>query len=330
MSDKTRIGLIGCGMHGRGNLAPRLATIEQADLIACADVDEVLTREAMKESGFERPYLDYERMLAQEDLAGVVVATPHHLLKDATIAAIQSGCNVFVEKPMGLNQQEGQEIVDAARRAGVTVMVGYCQRFAGGRRFVKSLIERGALGDLVQVSGIKCMSPSTGWLADAKKGGGPLRFIGVHMTDQILWMLGAKPERVYGEIVRDADTGVDQSSAYTLRFKDGVLANVLCSQSTGPVDSIEVIGTAGSVRSDWLGGTVWVRSEVLEEYNRPTTKRFDAGFGGLMLRDEMEAWVSSVAQDQEPPITGEDGVRVLEIIDAVFESGKRAMPVILP
>ena len=83
-------------------------------------------------------------------------------------------------------------------------MVGYCQRFAAGRRFMKSLIERGALGDPVQVSGIKCVSAYPGWWSDPNKGGGPLRFVGVHITDQVLWMLGGEPERVYAaEVVRE-------------------------------------------------------------------------------------------------------------------------------
>ena len=142
-------------------------------------------------------------------------------------------------------------------------------------------------------------------------------------------MLGTEPERVYAEILWNADTGVDQSSAYTVRFKDGVLANVLCSQSPGAIDVIEVTGTAGRVRSDWWGGAVEVRSEVLEEYREPVIKRFDAGMSPRMMRDEMEAWVNSLATDREPPITGEDGLRVLQVIDAVFESGRTAMPVVL-
>ena len=327
MPESLRIGLIGCGSQGRGNLATRLATIGQADLIACADVDEVLARKAMEECGFDRPYLDFERMLDQEELAGVVVATPHDLLKDAAIAAIDSGCHVFIEKPMGLNQEEGREIVEAARQAGVSVMVGYCQRFAESRRFMKTLIEKGAIGDPVHVNGTKCISPYAGWMSDPKRGGGPLRLQGVHITDQVLWMLGNRAERVYAEILWNAESGVDQSSAYTIRFDDGVLASILCSQSTGDIDVLEVTGTAGRVRADWIGGTVEVRSEALEEYRQPTTKRFEAGLSVAMLGDEMQAWVSSVADKRDPPITGEDGLRVLEIIDGVFESNKTAMPV---
>ena len=329
MSEKIRIGLIGCGEHGLGVLAAQVAGIEGADLIAGADVDDVAVRRAVEEFGFERPYLDYHRMLAEEDLHGVVVVTPHHLLKDAALSAIQSGVHVFIEKPMAVNRQEGQELVDAAKTAGVTVMVGYCQRFDESRRVMKSMLERRAVGEVLQVNAAKCSATLSGWPADPEKGGGPLRYFGVHLTDQILWMLGAKAERVYGEIVWHPTTGADRSSAYTIRFEGGVLANVVCTQDAEVIDYIEVIGTAGRIRADWPSDVVRLRSGVLEEYRHPTTMRPKRDPLPAMYRAEMEAWVYSLAERRQPPITGVDGVRVLEIIDAVFESSETGMPVTL-
>ena len=330
VSEKVRIGQIGCGDHGLRVLAAELATIGEADLIACADVDEVNVGKAVTELGFERPYLDYQRMLAQEDLHGVVVVTPHHMLKDAALAAIRSGVHVFIEKPMGVNRQEGQALVDAAKSAGVTVMVGYCQRFAESRRAMKSLLERGAVGEVVQVNAVKCCPPLSGWPADPEKGGGPLRYIGVHVTDQILWMLGTKAERVYSEIVWHPTTGADRSTAYTIRFEGGVLANVSCTQDAEPIDYIEVIGTAGRVRADWPSGVVELQSSVLEEYRHPTTIRPKRDLRSAMYRAEMQAWVYALVEQRQPPITAANGVRVLEIIDAVFESSETATPVTLP
>ena len=330
ISRKVRIGQIGCGEHGLGVLAAQMPSIEGADLIAAAAVDEVAAGRAVEEYGFERPYLDYHRMLAQEDLDAVVVVTPHHLLKDAALAAIKSGAHVFIEKPMAVNRQEGQEIVDAAKSAGVTLMVGYCQRFAESRRLVKSLIERGAIGDIVSVNASKCCWPLSGWPADPEKGGGRLRYIGVHATDQVLWLVGAEVERVYGEIVWHPATGADRRAAYTVRFKDGVLANVLCTQDADRlIDSVEVIGTAGRISADWPSDVVQVQSSVLEEYRQPTAVRPNGDLFTAMYRDEMQAWVDTLRDRKEPPITGEDGVRVLEVIDAVYQSGRTFLPVTL-
>ena len=138
-------------------------------------------------------------------------------------------------------------------------------------------------------------------------------------------MLGSEPARVYGEIVWHPETGADLSSAFTVRFRDGVVANVLCSQNVGSVDRIEVIGTAGYVRAEWPADTVQVRSDVIETYKEQTTLDFKDATP--MLRAEMEAWVDSMRQKEAPPITPDDGVSVLQIIDAVFESSRRGVPV---
>jgi len=306
-----------------------LISIREADLVAGADVDELAAKRAVEEFGFERPYMDYHRMLAEEDLQGVIVVTPHHILKDAALAAIQSGVHVFIEKPMAMNQEEGQVLVDAAKTADVTVMVGYTQRFSESRRTMKSLIGRGAVGNILTVNAIKCGWPLTGWPADPTKGGGPLRYLGVHITDQILWMLGDKAERVYAEIVWNQTTGAEQSCTYTIRFKSGVLVNVLCSQNSEQIDHLEIIGTDGRISTDWPADVIQLQSKVIDEYRYPTTIRPEGDLRPATYRDEMQAWIDSLLEHRQPPITGVDGIRVLEIIDAAFKSAQTAMPVTL-
>ena len=322
-----RIGLIGCGGQGRGRVSTPLMRIDGVTPAACADIDEVNARRAMNDCGFERMYLDYDRMLEEEALDAVVVATPHHVLKDAVLAAIARGLPVYVEKPMAMNAAEASEIVEAARTAGVPVMVGYCQRYAEGRRLMKDLIERGAVGQVVQVNAVKGAGQQRGWLADPKTGGGPLRYIGVHITDQVLWMLGERPKRVYAEIDWREDTGAEQSAAFTMRFPSGVLADVLCSQNVGQSwDFIEIAGPDGRVRAEWPSNTVWVQSKNIPEYRHPTVIQPRTS-GAAMFDDQMRAWVESLRDGSPPPITAEDAMSVLEVIDAVFESDRRKGPV---
>ena len=186
-------------------------------------------------------------MLAKEELNGVVVAMPHHMLAEAAVAAANAGCNVFVEKPAGVNQGEAVGIRDAAERAGVKVMVGYAWRFDLARRTLKSLIEQGALGEITQVCAGISAGPLpagvAGWMADPAKGGGPLLVVGGHVTDQVLWMVDSAAQRVYGEVGRDPESGLDQSTGYTVRFENGAIATVLCFESTSSVSFIDVIGS---------------------------------------------------------------------------------------
>ena len=334
MANKARIGIIGCGDHQRRALMPQLASVDEAELVACADIDEVAAATASKEFGFERPYLDYHDMLSGEELDGVMITTPHYLLKTAAIDAIESGRNVFIEKPMGVSVQEAREIREAAHRAGVSVMVGYCLRYAEGRRTMKSLIDSGAIGDVTTINAGKGTSPLGGWLADVDKGGGVLLWLGVHITDQVLWMAGSEAQRVYGEVYRHTADGVDQNSVFSIRFSNEVTANVTCSQNVGGgvgFDYIEVMGTAGRIKSEWPSNVINVVSETVEEYRHPTliVPPEPRAYVEKMYRDELQAWVQSVNQRTDPPITVDDGVNVLEVISAVFESGRSNSPVTL-
>ena len=332
MASSVRLGLIGCGQHPYKNLLPGTVAAEETVMVACADVDEVRANETMQTYGFEHPYLDYGTMLAREELDAVIVATPHHLLKEAALASIQAGCNVFIEKPMGVTRAEAKEVQAAADKAGVSAMVGYCLRYAEGRRTMKALLERGVVGDVALVTAGKGSVPLKGWLADPKTGGGQIFFLGVHITDQLLWMLGAEAERVYAEIKWHPETGVDQNSAYTIRFKNDVIADVLVSQNLGDsMDFIEIVGSAGRIRSDWPTNIVQVQSDALPEYKNPTTivpKRPET-LRDKMFADEMADWVASLMEKRDPPIGTDAGINVLEIIDAVFESDRTGKPVTL-
>ena len=334
MVEKSRIGIVGCGDHQRRALMPQLAAVEQAELVACADIDEVAAVTASNQFGFQRPYLDYREMLDGEELDGVMITTPHHLLKSTAIDAIESGCNVFIEKPMGVNVQEALEIRAAAHRAGVSVMVGYCLRFAEGRRIMKSLIESGAIGTITAINAGKGTAPLDGWRTEVDKGGGVLLWLGVHITDQVLWMAESEATRVYGEVYRHTDDGVDQNSTFTINFSNDVSASVTCSQNVGGgvgFDYIEVMGTAGRIKSEWPSNIINVVSETVEEYRHPTliVPPEPRGYVEKMYRDELDSWVRSVNQRTDPPITVDDGVNVLEVISAVFESGKSNLPVTL-
>jgi UDP-N-acetylglucosamine 3-dehydrogenase len=329
-----RVGLIGCGLQGVDVLCPPLAADESVELAACADVDEVRAKETAERFGFARPYLDYGDMLANESLDAVVVALPHAALKTAVIDALDAGVPVFVEKPAGLNQAEAEEIIAAEHLTGRRVTVGYCERYAEGRVIMKRLISAGAIGRIQTVSASKGSWPLEGWRADPDAGGGPLQWVGSHLTDQILWMTDAEPVRVYGEMNRAVETGVDDATAFTLRLSGDILASVVCSQRVGAVDVIEVAGDAGRIRAEWEWDShhvprdiVTIFSEVDAAYSHPTTIEPGKPSPLAMYERELEAWVASIKDDTDPPVTMHDASRVLSVLDAAVESARTGLPV---
>lgn len=321
MSNPLRVGLVGCGGQTRMNLAPGVARVKSARLVACADVDEARARQLADAFGIEAVHDSVAEVTESADVDAVIVAVPHRFLKDVALSAIGAGKHVFIEKPMGLNAAEGAEVVDAAESRGVVAMVGYCMRYSLSRMFIKSLLDRGVVGDVSFVAAGKGGGPLGGWLGGPySEGGGQLLFLGSHLTDQVLWMTGDEAESVSG-IVRWNEGGTDETSAYTVRLKGGAVATFSVSQASGVgYDFVDVYGTRGRVRGDWKGDVVTVESRTIPEYAHPTVLRIPGDSLEEMCYRELAAFVDAVNAGARAPIPVSDGLRVLRILDAVVAS----------
>ena len=114
------------------------------------------------------------------------------------------------------------------------------------------------------------------------QGGGMLQFLGVHIADQILWMLDDYPERVSAEI-QFGGSGDDETSSINMRFANDILASLNMSNRmvggmTTGIDFIEIIGSEGRIRADWRPNILHVRSDVVKAHQNPTTIRGGGGF----------------------------------------------------
>ncbi len=321
MSRILSVGLVGCGGQTRRNLAPAVARIASARLVSCADVDADKARQVADEFQVEKVYGGAEELLAGGGVDAIIVAVPHRYLKPVTLSAIGAGKHVFIEKPMGLNAAEGAEVVEAARQQGVVAMVGYCMRYSLSRMFIKSLLDREAVGDISFVVAGKGGGPLGGWLAGPHaEGGGQLLFLGSHLTDQVLWMTGDDAEAVSASVRWNAG-GTDETSAYTVGLKQGAVATFTVSQASGAgYDFVDVFGTRGRVRGDWYGDVVTVQSRVIPEYAHPTVLRIPGDSLAEMCYREMVAFVEAATSGTPSPIPVSDGLRVLRILDAVVAS----------
>src|SRR5206468_1065044 len=145
--------------------------------------------------GAERVFSDYREMLeALTELDAVDVCTPNYLHHEPVIAALQAGKHVIVEKPIAMNGQLGQQMVDAAKTAGKILMVAQNQRFRADAQALKRFIDAGQMGDIYygRVQAVRRRGiPGWGVFTQKdKQGGGPLIDIGVHMLDLCLWLMG--------------------------------------------------------------------------------------------------------------------------------------------
>jgi len=343
MDGKLRFGLIGCGSQGR-YLSEALRLTKQADLVACADIKAEAAERAVQQCGYKRAFTDADAMLSEADLDALIVATMHDQLQPCGMKVVEAGKHLFIEKPMALNAAEGRELVEAARRAGVKTMVGYTLPFLPARVRMKRLIAEGAIGDMAHIFAGQIIGRMGGWLADPAHGGGPLLYIGTHVIYQVLDVVEAKAERVYAE-VKWTETGVDEECLFTIRFDDGVVAQICTSQRLGGrYGWIDVLGSKGRLRSEWESNDLFVQSQAIESYRDPTVIQVPAESVGPKIGageiasvsgfKYVRAWaaefvefIAAINENRGATVAGEDGVRVLEITDAVFESGRTGQPV---
>ncbi|MBA3687160.1 MAG: Gfo/Idh/MocA family oxidoreductase, partial [Planctomycetes bacterium] len=200
----TTVKPLGIAFIGAGGIAgvqaKALAGMPEARVVACADPNPVARARLSGTYGVERGYADWREMLAdQPDIDAVSVCTPNRLHAEPTIAALRAGKHVLVEKPMAMNAEEGQAMVDAARAAGRQLVVGFQVRFSPGAELIRRQIADGVLGRIVYA---RCRALRRrgipGWGVFGRKdlqGGGGLIDIGVHLLEAAHDLMGS-PEPV--------------------------------------------------------------------------------------------------------------------------------------
>lgn len=189
-----RVGVVGLGWAGQQHLKA-YSQIQGIEIVALAGMEDELRTELAQEYCIPNDFRSWEELLEVPGLDAVSVAVPTFLHAPIAIAALERGLHVLSEKPIARNGEEGQRMVDAARRAGRVLDVAFNHRRRGDIQVLKGIIDRGDLGrpyyakaSWVRRSGI----PKLGsWFTNKEMaGGGPLADIGVHVLDYALHLLG--------------------------------------------------------------------------------------------------------------------------------------------
>jgi len=190
---KLRLGVIGvAGIAGYQlkNLAQR----NDVQYVALCDVNEEALASRKKEFGFQQTYADWKEMFAKADLDAVSICTPNYLHHRPTLDALAAGCHVLIEKPLAMNAREGQEMVDAAKRASKHLTIGFQFRFDPRTQMIKSAVEAGSLGEILyaRVWALRRRGiPNWGmFVRKDLQGGGPMIDIGVHAIEMAHYAMG--------------------------------------------------------------------------------------------------------------------------------------------
>lgn len=192
---KIRIGIVGCGFIANRKHLPMMTQHEDVEVVAFCDLIKERAVASSKQFGAPdaKIYENYKDLIARDDIDVVHVCTPNSSHCEITTAALQAGKHVMCEKPMAINSAEAKTMLDAAKATGKKLTIGYQNRFRSDSQFIKSLCEKGELGDIYLGKAFACRRrgvPIWGvFMNKTLQGGGPLIDLGTHALDLTLWMM---------------------------------------------------------------------------------------------------------------------------------------------
>lgn len=344
MAELLRVGVIGLGM-GRNHVAS-YQTHPGCKVVALADLKEPLLHEMGKKFGVEKLYNSGEEMLASEELDIVSNATPNNVHMPLTIATFEAGCHVLCEKPMALSADEGRAMLAAARKAGKRLMINFSYRFTEQSMALKAQVDAGILGDVYFGRTVwhrrRGIPKFGGWFGQkAFSGGGPLIDLGVHRLDLALWLMGyPKPVWVLGSTYNPI--GSAQAKMQDKHFDVEDLAVGMIKFANGATLEVEASWAANVKESEHMETRLYGTKAGLVQRNYDETYKFEAeiyleregAHFDMKLHPPFPAapssmyhFVDCLLNDKPNIATGEEGLLVMEILDALYRSAAEGRPI---
>lgn len=359
MSQKYRIGIIGCGGIANGKHLPSLAKLPNVELVAFCDIVIERAEKAKEQygSGDACVYQDYRELLKDSSLDIVHVCTPNDSHADITIDALEAGKHVMCEKPMAKTSVDARRMVEAAKRTGKKLTIGYNNRFRSDSQYLKKLCQDGELGEVyfAKAHAIRRRAvPTWGvFLDEEKQGGGPLIDIGTHALDLTLWMMdNYKPKVVLGTSYHKLSHRANAANAWgpwdpaKFTVEDSAFGMItmengatIMLESSWALNTLEVDEAKCTLSGTEGGADMKDGLRINGEKNsRLYTQNIELSSGGVAFYEgasenapdlEMRMWIDAIENDTEPVVTPEQALVVSEILEAIYESAKTGKAVYL-
>ncbi len=325
-----RTGVAGCGKIARHLHIPGYTNSPKAELVALYNHRRETAVDLIEEYPQAAFYDDYGRFLEESGVQAISICTPNALHAGMTIAALNRGIHVLVDKPMAVTLSEAQAMIDAARESDVILTVGQTQRYYPAHRKAREIIQSGVLGKIFQIrttfghGGPLQWSPRGQWFTTSGLAGlGVTGDLAVHKADLLRYLTGQEVESVAAFNANFELPDVEDNVAAVLRLSDGALVTLSASWTMrgGNIDDFIIIGEGGSlrIRAEPDAPLVLYKASG-ERVEYPTHPGIPLTEDKIWLVAEIPEFVEAVLGERPNPITGEDGYRALEICIAIDQS----------
>lgn len=343
---KLKVGVVGAGSLSEAHL-DAYKNSPNVELVAICDLVE--ERAAAKAEKYNIPnvYTDYNEMFKNPELEAISVVTWNNTHKEISVAALDAGKHVLCEKPLCMNYDEALEIKAATERNDKKFMVGYVRRHASNAVILKDFIDKGSLGEIyyAKASILRRLGNPGGWFSDkSRSGGGPLIDLGVHVID-LSWYLMGRPKvksvsantyKKLGNRTNVKALSFYKAADYSPENDVEDLANALIRFENGASLMVDVSFTLHikndesnvTVFGDKGGAQVEPSLSIVQESNDVilnsipqidhTGFNFPEGF-----QNEINHFVNCCLTGEDPIGGIDDGVEMMKILTAIYESAEK-------
>ncbi|PEL07747.1 Gfo/Idh/MocA family protein [Bacillus sp. AFS017336] len=354
---KLKVGIIGCGGIANGKHMPSLAALDNVEMVAFCDIIEERAIKAKKQFGTEeaKTYTDYKELLKDQSIDVMHVCTPNKSHSFITIDSLEADKHVMCEKPMAKTSAEAKAMVEASKRTGKKLTIGYQNRFRSDSQYLSQVCQNNELGEIyfAKAHAIRRRAvPTWGvFLNEDEQGGGPLIDIGTHALDLTLWLMdNYKPKFVVGNVYHELSQNENAANAFgpwdpkEFKVEDSAFGFVTMEngatvflESSWALNTLEV-GEAQATLCGTEGGADMKDGLRIngEAYGRLYDKKVDIHTGGVAFYEgatdtaevlEARQWIDCIINDTEPVVKPEQALVVTQILEAIYESSKSKKPV---
>lgn len=321
-----RVAILGLGSYGT-RVAEAMKESKKAKLVGVisgtpSKVKDWQTKYNIPEKNCYN-YDNFDQIKNNPDIDAVYVITPNALHKDQVIRVAKAGKHAICEKPMALNAKEGQEMIDACKKANVKLLVGYRMHFEPKTLEIIRMRTEGEFGKVMFFQGLcgfRIGDPNQWRLNKKLAGGGSMMDIGIYAVNGARYMIGEEPIWVTAQETKTNTTlfkeGVDETIQFQFGFPGGAVASCLSTYAMNNLDRFFLNGEKGF--AELLPSTGYGPIKGRTNKGELTQPHF------THQAVQMDEMAGIILENKKPivPVDGEEGLRDLKIIDAIYAAAK--------
>jgi polar amino acid transport system substrate-binding protein len=312
-----RMSVFGAGSFAQGVLLPKLSELGTVQFRGLVTAESLPAKRVVSEYGFAFAGNDANDVWGDKETNAVLIATRHNLHAPLAQEALRRGKHVFVEKPLALNDEELQAMVETYAHASAILSVGFNRRFAPATQKIRDHFSGRAEPLFIHYRVNAGFIPKEHWVHDPVEGGGRIVGEACHFVNWILYLTGSDARSVYAESLKSTDPGAvnEDSVAVTLSLSDGSVGTIhylACGPEAVAKEQVEVFGEGRYAHLDDY------RAVTLGYKNRTDTTRFsvqDKGHG-----EELRCFADAIAQGGESPVPFDEAVHTTEVTFRILDS----------